>query len=285
MALTVAYAFDQFFSAINLPGDHRELANNRKDWIVRRLNSNLTILDSFPMGSIPRFTALKGHADLDVMVVLHYGQHVKGRKPSAVLSTVRSALGAGAGSVRRNGQAVTMKFVSWPDVDVVPAVRITNNDGSVSHFQIPDMNREEWIDTRPHSHSKQMQAAASARGPEFRKIVKMLKDWNRRQDVSIQSYHLEVIALRMSSDWEDTGWAIYQWFAEAEKSMHFLWHSDSDVTAYLEYPRAIRAIEQCRVAKDAALNAWYYSRGTAKNEKTSITAWRSIFGMTFPAYG
>src|SRR5216117_3322158 len=38
------HLFEQFHTTINLPGDHRTLANARKDWIVGRLRSSFTIL-------------------------------------------------------------------------------------------------------------------------------------------------------------------------------------------------------------------------------------------------
>ncbi|MET9522864.1 nucleotidyltransferase [Streptomyces coeruleorubidus] len=286
MVWTVPYAFDQFYAAINLPGDHRALANTRKDWILRRIGTSLDILTSFPMGSISRFTALKGHADLDVMLVLNYGKHIKDQKPSTVLSEVKSALGAGAGSVRRNGQAVTMKFVSWPDVDVVPAARYRNDDGSISHYEIPDMNREEWIKTKPNLHTRQMIDASSDRGANFRRVVKMMKDWNRRQDVSIQSYHLEVIALQMNTvDWDDTGWAVYQWFVKAETSLQWLWHEGKDVAEYLSFDRALRAKGQITEAKNKAFTAWYKTTSGVDDHCEAIRIWRSVFGSQFPAYG
>ncbi|MEW1830712.1 nucleotidyltransferase [Streptomyces sp. NPDC088196] len=286
MAWTVPYAFDQFFTAINLPGDHRALANTRKDWIVRRIGSSLEILDSFPMGSIPRFTALKDHADLDIILVLHFTKHIKDKKPSTVLSNVKSALGSGAGSIRRNGQAVTMKFASWPDVDVVPAARYRNDDGAISHYEIPDMNREEWIKTKPNLHARQMREAASDRGVNFRRVVKMIKEWNRRQDISIQSYHLEVIALRMSGvDWDDIGWAVYQWFVKAENSLYWLWHEEKDVAEYLSPEKAGKAKNQIGEAKNQALTAWSYTFNGKDNNREAIRIWRSIFGNKFPAYG
>jgi tRNA nucleotidyltransferase (CCA-adding enzyme) len=89
MPYTVPVSFDKFRENIELAGDHREIAAARRDRIVSLLKSNLTILDAFPTGSIAKFTAVKGHADLDVMVVLHYGNHCKDKRPSEVLQTVR----------------------------------------------------------------------------------------------------------------------------------------------------------------------------------------------------
>lgn len=88
MPYTVAISFDKFREHIELSGDHRETATARKDRVVSLLKNDFEILDAFATGSIPRFTAVRGHADLDVMVVLHYGKHIKDKTPLAVLQQV-----------------------------------------------------------------------------------------------------------------------------------------------------------------------------------------------------
>ncbi|MDI9639403.1 nucleotidyltransferase [Kamptonema cortianum] len=103
--------------------------------------------------AIPRYTAVSGYADLDVIVVLHYGKHIKDRTPSQVLQSVRDALGEYRPGVRKNGQAVTLKYKTWPNVDIVPVARVVNDDGSVDHYSVPDMTREVWIHSRPRNHS------------------------------------------------------------------------------------------------------------------------------------
>jgi tRNA nucleotidyltransferase (CCA-adding enzyme) len=103
MAYTVAAAFDAFYENINLSGDHRQTANARRDNVVDTLSKKFEIVESFATGSIPKFTALKGQADLDVMVALHYGKHIKDKTPTQVLQDVRAALAewrTGAGGVR-----------------------------------------------------------------------------------------------------------------------------------------------------------------------------------------
>ena len=85
MILTVPQAFQRFYDAVNLPGEHRAAANVRKDWIVARLGRSMSVLGAHAIGSIPRYTALAGHADLDVLVVLHHGLHIKDRSPAQVL--------------------------------------------------------------------------------------------------------------------------------------------------------------------------------------------------------
>jgi hypothetical protein len=51
------------------------------------------VIEAFASGSIPRYTALNEHADLDVIVALHYSKHIKDKTPSQVPQEVRDALG------------------------------------------------------------------------------------------------------------------------------------------------------------------------------------------------
>ena len=67
MAYTVAASFDKFRQNIELTSDHRETATRRANSIVSLLDGDFDILDAFPSGSIPRYTAVRGYADLDVI--------------------------------------------------------------------------------------------------------------------------------------------------------------------------------------------------------------------------
>jgi hypothetical protein len=283
MPYTAAFAFDLFYDAINLRGDHRAAANDRKDWIVDRLRGSMDVLEARAIGSIPRYTALAGHADLDIFVALHYGNHIKGKTPAAVLADVKAALGSGAGDYRRNGQAVTVTFASWPNVDVVPAARYST-DGTVTHFEIPDMRRGDWIRTNPTRHAWKIRAAAEARGPGFRQAITMMKHWNRRQDVRLQSYHVEVIALQTDCMWDEPGWAVVRWLETASGLTHWCWDGDADASAYLTWDRAEVAASRFKECAALATRAWARTYGSDDDEG-AIRLWRSLFGPAFPAYG
>ncbi|HEX7321934.1 nucleotidyltransferase domain-containing protein [Mycolicibacter arupensis] len=285
MAWTTEAAFERFYDEVNLPGDHHATANARRDWVLGRLRNNgIDVLDAIAFGSIPRYTALKEHADVDVMAVLHYGKHIKDRQPSEVLLAVKNALGTGqAGTGRRNGQAVTVTFESWPNIDVVPASRLTDNNGQVTGYNIPDMTREIWLPTNPPQYSSEIATAVSARGPRFRRVITMLKHWNRRQTVKLQSYHLEVITLKLETSWSDYSWPVYQWFEIAQSEIDWCWHAGQDISGYLgvEQRRAIAA--QLKAAENTANNAWYKAYKGLHSE--AIPLWRNIFGIKFPTYG
>lgn len=284
MAWTVDVAFKQFHDAINLAGDHRSAANVRKEWLAARLGSSFTVLESFAFGSIPKYTALSEYADLDILVALHYGRHIKDRKPSLVLADVKNALGTSAGATRRNGQAVTVRFSSWPNVDVVPAARVVDDDGNLTGYSIPDANQETWLHSRPTSHAKRIADSAAKHGPNFRQIIKMIKDWNRRQSVQLQSYHIEAIAVNGAWDWSDYSWAVFQFLKDAQSHLSWMWYDDGEATSYLHWSRRGQVEKQLKVATDHAHTAWYqmYSKN---DHRAAISEWRRIFGLRFPSYG
>jgi len=66
MALIVPWAFSEFFGNINLTGDHHGIARARRDRILSILGKEFDILDSMAIGSIPKYTAIRGEADLVV---------------------------------------------------------------------------------------------------------------------------------------------------------------------------------------------------------------------------
>lgn len=286
MPYTVPVAFDQFYDNINLSGDHREIANSRRDRIVSLLKKNFEVIEAFASGSIPRFTAVRNYADLDVIVVLHYGKHIKDKSPSQILKTVRDSLADYRTGVRRNGQAVTLYYETWPDVDIVPASRVVNND-QLLHYEIPDMNREVWLQSKPRLHSESLENHSSVCGPSFRKIIKMIKWWNHKHSEYLQSYHIEVMALRIfSSMLNDLSWDVFSYFnAATDLIQSNLWHEGSQVDAYLSWSDRHEASKRLENAKNLSREAWYATYGSNDDHESAITKWRSVFGDSFPAYG
>lgn len=287
MAFTVSAAFDQFYEKINLSGDHRDTANSRRDHIVSLLKKNLDVVEAFPSGSIPRFTAVRDYADADVIVALHYSKHIKDKTPAQVLQSVRDTLGEYKTGVRKNGQAVTLFYQSWPNVDIVPCARSVDNQGNVTHYEIPDMNRGVWISSSPKLHSKQIEDRSSTCGPSFRKIIKMAKWWNHKHSEYLQSFHIEVMALRsLTAPLTDLPWNVFTYFNEtATLIQSSLWHESSNVDDYLTWSDREEARKRLATARDLARDAWFATYGQNNDHRTAISKWRQIFGDKFPEYG
>jgi len=284
---TVNAGFEAFYNAINLSGDHRSTANTRRDSVVKALSNNLQIIESFNSGSIHRYTALKGYADLDVIVALHYGKHIEGKTPQQVLQLVRDALGEHKNNVRKNGQAVTLHYKTWPNVDIVPASRVVDNIGNVTEYQIPDMNTGAWISTNPKIHSNDINARSSVAGTGFRRIITMMKWWNKKHSDYLQSYHIEVMALRIfDSHISDYSWNVFQYFEKAAKLAETsLWHDKGFVDNYLDYNSRQEVVKRLQTASNLARDAWYLTYGENNDHAGAIKKWQQIFVDKFPSYG
>ncbi|MDX2105905.1 MAG: nucleotidyltransferase [Candidatus Melainabacteria bacterium] len=285
---SVEAAFKRFYNGITLEGDQREICNSRRGAVIASLEKSFHILDSFATGSVPKFTALrKPYSDVDVMVVLHYGKHIQNKKPSEVLQAVRDVIGSSYTLVRKNGQAVTVYYKSWPNVDVVPVAVAWNDDGSVNYYLVPNMNTETWIKSRPRAHSSAIKDRASLYGPEFRRIVKMIKWWNLQHSEYLQSYHIEVLGLKiLTGTFSNYSWDVYQFFKGAcELVGGYLWYEDDWVDNYLGYSDRQEAVKRLETARDKALQAWYEGVNDNPDSTKAKRLWSQVFGSEFPTNG
>jgi hypothetical protein len=287
MAYSVEASFDAFYENINLGGDHRETANKRRDDILAKLGKTFSIIEGFSSGSIPKYTALKNHADLDVIVALHYNKHIVGKTPTQVLQAVRDSLAEWRTGARKNGQAVTLHYKTWPSVDIVPVSRVVNDDGSVSHYNVPDSNTDTWIASRPKSHAADIEKLSSMCGYNFRRIIKMIKHWNKIHGDYLQSYHIEVIALRVfDANLNDTPWNVFQFFDKARPLLaSSLWHELGWVDNYLSSSDREQVLKRFDTAIDKSRMGWYMTHAENNNHKVAIEIWKQMFGDKFPTYG
>lgn len=288
---TVDQVFFEFHDSINITGDQREICSSRRDSIIAYLKKDFHIVEAFASGSIPKYTANRGYADLDVIVALHYGQHCKDRLPSQVLQSVRNALSGYKTGSRKNGQAVTLYYDTWPNVDVVPAFQTGDDYGNVLYYNIPDMNTQTWIRSNPKMHSAAIKERASTYGAEFRKIIKMVKWWNRKHSSYLQSYHIEVLALQsLTSSFTNFPLEMSIFFRKACESLESsflglpsLQYLDSYVDGYLTISDREEALKRVRSARDLSLEAWGATFGNPPNQQRAMALWRQMFGEKFPS--
>lgn len=287
MVYTVSAAFDEFCQNISLSSTYHDTANKRRDRLVSLLKNDFTILDSFSTGSIPRYTAISGYADLDIMVVLYYGKHMKDKLPSEVLAGVQKSLSGYKTRVRRNGQAVTLYYDTWPNVDIVPVSITVNDDGSVKHYNVPNMNNETWLKSRPRKHSSALTDHNGICGDKFKRIIKMIKWWNKQHGDYLQSFHIEVLALQIfTSTISDYSWSVFEFFDRATTLVaSSLYYEDDYVDSYLDSVNRSEAVKRLKTARDKAFSAWYLTYGENNDHQRAITTWRQIFGEKFPVYG
>lgn len=289
-ARTVHQAFTEFHDAINVKGNQREICNARRDSIIRYLKNDFRIIEAFASGSIPKYTANRGYADLDMIVALHYEEHCLNKQPSEVLQRVRDALSGYKTGSRKNGQAVTLYYETWPDVDIVPAFQTVDDNDNLLYYNIPNMNTETWIRSNPKLHAAAIKQRASTYGGEFRKIIKMIKWWNRMHSSYLQSYHIEVLALQsLTGRFSNFAMEVYTFFQKACESLEAaffllpsLFYLDSYVDGYLSYSDRQEALKRLRTARDLALEAWAASTANPTNQPRAFELYGRIFGDEFP---
>ncbi len=249
------------------------------------LGGKFDIVDAFGTGSIPKFTALKGHADLDIFLVLHFGKHCQNKLPSEVLKSVQEAL-AYKTTVRRNGQAVSLSYTTWPSVDVVP-VFYSHENGTITHYNVPDMYTETWIAARPKEHAAAIANATTLYGGNFRKITKMIKAWNVAHSGYLQSYHIEVLALKtLSQDLSDLPWSVLVFFSNARALLEApLWHDKGYCDSYLGFGDRYEIKKRFDTAIGLARDAWSRTYSGNNDHQGAIGSWKTLFGDQFPKYG
>lgn len=287
MPYTVEASFTSFFDKLNLSGDPRAIANTRRDDIVGKLSKSFTILESFSTGSIPKYTDLKEHADLDVIVALHYARHIKHKTPTQVLQDVRNALAEWRPGARRNGQAVTLKYKTWPNVDIVPVSLTTEESGNVLHYNVPNEHNDTWIVSKPKKHAKSIEAQSSSCGYNFRRIVKMMKCWNHIHGDYLQSCHIDALVLKVfDGNLVDTSWNVFQFFDKAKPLLsERLWYDTGYADDYLSWSDRQQVLRRFDTAIGKSRSAWHKTYGTNNDHKGAIEIWKQIFGSYFPAYG
>lgn len=277
--------FEEFYNSINLPNSHRLLSNSRTDALTEHIKKRFLVREAFTGGSIPKYTALKDYADLDLFIVLE-SVHSINRTPADLLQNMRDCLGGyRAGISKKNGQAVTVYFDTWPQVDVVPVLP-TELFGSTSYL-IPDMNRQNWITSNPKEHATDIANKTSLYGSEFRKIIKMVKWWNKKHGDYLQSYHIEVLALQsLSPTFTNYAWELYLFFDEAVKSIERTisgapnFYKTSFIDTYLNNFEKYEILKRLQTAKDKACQAWY-SEIKLNDFSYSKKLWNQVFNRGF----
>lgn len=182
---------------------------------------------------------------------------------------------------------MTLFYQTWPNVDIVPCARSVDNEGNVTHYSIPDMNRDSWINAKPKLHSKNIEDRSSVCGTSFRKIIKMAKWWNHKHSEYLQSFHIEVMALNsLTTRLDDLPWDVFTYFRDAATLIQSsLWHEGANVDDYLTWSDREEARKRIETARDISREAWHYTYGENNDHKTAITKWRQVFGDKFPNYG
>ncbi len=294
MATTNISAFQQYASALNLTDRQESIVANCKNNMVDKIGAALTLHDqkALVIGSWARSTITRylSEADVDVMVVLHYGQNKQWDTADGTvkaLTKFKAILDAAYPktpcSVDRN--CVTMKLSEFR-LDVVPAFQWDTGD-----YRIPDTHAKRWLTTDPTKFAANVTSINKNMGGTFVPLIKMIKGWNRNAGWPIRSFHLECMLTRHFSNFDRP----YSYdiltlvFLEALPGLLAIASYDpitgERVDGYLDndavWTKRSIAIARATAGAQKVREAFDYQAYPV----IAIPAWKGVFGEFFPSYG
>ncbi len=164
------------------------------------------IIDDYLSGSYARDTAIRPLDDVDIIFVVNPDFWRSDlQKIVGALPTPDKILDSFANAIRYRypvssvfGQRRSVRLqLEHLDIDVVPAVRITENDPRI--LKIPDSDSSQWILTAPKIHEEKAVAVNRMREGKVKPLIKLLKFWNGNlpSTVKFKSFAIETMAIRV----------------------------------------------------------------------------------------
>lgn len=164
---------------------HREYYDSEFDGSTRRL-----------IGSYEKGTAVRPPRDVDILFVLPNTEYVRykgyeGNGPSQLLQEVKGVLQQRyptTDSMRGDGHVVVVNFTGGHCVEVLPAWETING-----RYLVPDTHDGgSWVLVDQVAEIDNVQTSDARSHGTTRRLIKMLKSWQRECDVPVSSLTLEL---------------------------------------------------------------------------------------------
>jgi len=285
VALTVQESFEEFIKKISISCDCSNKIEERTNLVIRLLSNKFDVLEIFAVGSLVTYTAIKDYVNIDIIVVLHYSKYIRKNPPLDLLKKIKRILNSYKVEITKNNtHAVKLKFKSAPNVNIIPASRVSV-DEKFSHYNIPSTDKDIWIASNPKIHTQQMRDLSIYKG----QLVQIIKEWNRQNLSYLSSFHIDNMALTYKDDVNlDFAWHICKFFKHMYEVLENKMLNPNGLGSYVddyldEYSR-VAVLELIDTMITKIYNAWYdvYSD---KPHKLPIETYCECFGDRFPKYG
>ena len=242
--------------------------------------------NSFLIGSWAKGTRVRPPRDVDLYFVLTYADYLRfenysGNKQSALLQEVKGVLQSTypATDMSGDGQVVVVRF-NTVNVEVVPVFLLNNG-----RYYVPNThNGGHYMVSDPDAELARITSADMTTNSNVRRLVQMLKAWQRECSVAIKSFHLELLVAEFL---EQSPWGTYSYFYYDWLSRDFFEFLIKRANTYLCAPGTLELMHlgdawksRCESAHGRAVRACEYEyadRVIAAREE-----WQKIFGNQIP---
>jgi hypothetical protein len=169
--------------------------------IRARLSKAFDVRRFIKIGSSWKGTAIAGHSDVDLLVVVSRDDARWGDAcvaSSTLLNRARTQLRdrfPATPYIRRDGQAVSVVFTGGgPGVDVVLGLYDQPVQGGFPGYLIPDGNGG-WLRSSPDKQKRYFDDEDRRWGGKLRRAVQLVKWWSeaRTTPLPLRAYHLEML--------------------------------------------------------------------------------------------
>lgn len=247
---------------------------------------------SFLTGSYKRNTLIRPIQDIDLYVLVHFGFHADGKKPIFILREMARVLRNRfiRTRIRVDSPCVIVKFNEYI-FEVVPAIYHTDDDQC---YQIPGPGARKWIDCYPHVPDKWLTNSNYLNDKKFVPLIKILKQWNKHNNVGLKSFHLELLTgmvFDQTSEIVNYPQSVNDWMHFVSDWIHY-YHSSFirepgkhythvDDYLYSDFEKLQKVRRKLKIAQkrtETALKRWIDGKEIAAKR-----LWKQMFGDMFPA--
>lgn len=296
MATTIKESFRQFATNLNITDRQENTVSICRKNVVDKIGAKLSLYPDQPsklIGSYDRDTLTRylSDGDVDVMVVLHYGNNKDWDNKDGVdkalnrfRTILKDAYPETECHIDRN--CVTMKLSQFR-LDVVPAFRYEQG-----YYTIPDTYRGAWLKTDPTAFADKITRINKNMDQEFVPLIKMIKGWNREFSKPLRGFHLECIMANHYNTYTQSytyDSMIKIFFSHLPTYLNEATYdpiSGDRVDLYMDNNSLGNNREEfVNRAKKAAKLAEEASADGDKYPSVAIGEWKDLLGEFFPAYG
>ena len=283
--------FTKFLNNLTLTSDQLADTQTKYDTVAKKLHGHYFTTEFKGdtrklIGSYGKGTAVRPPRDVDILFLLPstlYDRYKarSGNVQSQLLQEVRSVLQERYPStnIRGDGQVVVVPFQNGHSVEVLPGWRTTDKK-----FLVPNTHDGGHWQTVDHdAEITQVQSSDSRSSGNTRKLIKMLKAWQRECSVPIKSLVIELRSVNFLAKWEyyDKGatyhdWMIRDFFAqllEYRNGTCAMPGTDEKIS----YGDAWASKAESALGR--ARKACEFEH--AKNERSAAEEWRKVFGSRY----
>jgi hypothetical protein len=291
--MSVSARFTSFLSNLKLTDDQKAKGGERREAVVRAMNSQYWgvsngTANSLYVGSWAKQTRIRPPRDVDVLfnlpnAVYERFQGRTGNRQSQLLQEVKLILlkSFPNTAIRGDGPVVVVPFSAY-NVELVPAFPLTGG----GHWVCMTDNGGHYKKADYAAEVNAISASNANSANNTRDLVRMMKRWQAECSVPLKSFHIELLVIDFINQWgyRGKGAVYYDWMVR-----DFLHYIIGRAEGYVFAPGTMEVMalgsswkSRAETAYARALKACGYE--AASDWGNAGDEWQKIFGIDIPKW-